>query len=176
MKNNEQLKFAALYLESAQVKMEFEDSTKNYISRLSPTQLETIKYGYERIDEHPFKLKSATVVLKDLKEISDEHAIETAKIEGYNPTSRVNKRIPIWDKSLYIIDVELSGTSYNSESFIISSNGYIEWDNNEGIDENRTSGVNAGAYDYLRAQGYLLPPRGKTIEEILKLNWAEYEL
>jgi len=177
MNNNEQLKFAALYLESAQIKMEFEDSTQNYTSMVSPTQLEVIKYGYQLINGSNYVLKSATLILKDLKEITDEHATETSKIEGYSPNGKIERLIAAWDKDLVMANVYLYGRSYSPENILtINSLGYIEWDNNESYEDHRTHGVSARAYDYLRSKAYLLPFGAKTIEEILKLNWVEYEL
>lgn len=61
--NKEHLRFVAQYLEVAQIEMRFIDPTKNYASLISPRQLETIKYGYEKIDGKVCNLRQATVLL-----------------------------------------------------------------------------------------------------------------
>lgn len=77
--NKEQLRFVAQYLEVAQIEMKFIDPVNNYTSLISPKQLETIKYGYEKIDGRVCNLRSAIVLLYAMP-----YALITTKI---NPST-----------------------------------------------------------------------------------------
>lgn len=67
----DKVKFLGLYLETAQIEIEFEDT--KFSSLLSPQQLEIVKYdGYfSKVHNEFFKLKSAKVLLYSINEMSD---------------------------------------------------------------------------------------------------------
>ncbi len=75
----DKLKFFAQYIEIAQVEMNFINSSKSYISLLSPKQLEAIKYSYqkERGDSHT--LESSRLILRDIYDLSQEECVAIAK-------------------------------------------------------------------------------------------------
>jgi len=153
----EKLRFAAAYLESAQIKMKFEDERFNYTSMVSPKQLNTIKYGYELVDGLQNKLISFTIILGHLKEISDEAAIEIAKVSGELKDGH-------YDVS------ELYDYERLTEDRRVSVYG-----GGAGVYFRISPNMKSQCIDKARSLGYLVPFGGKTIDELLELKWAEYE-
>jgi len=116
----------------------------------------------------PEEFDKVYMLLKPLSDISDEDAIELCvflKYNNYETLSRTETDLTIFEK-----DVK----SYRAIPSIIIDfeTGLVEWDNGESWDDNRTTGFNCYAYDFLRSKGYLLPFNGLSTEELISRGWA----
>jgi len=110
------------------------------------------------------------VELRSLSLITDEEAIDVAEIEGYNDYVNITRSS---DGKLYLSPWRAEGEYWQIPFFIINTKEYfMEWDNREEYEENRTLGVGVSAYDYLRSRGFALPYLGLTVEQQVAYGWV----
>ena len=144
--NEIKAKIALMYFESTKVEMNFQNVEFNYISLLSSTQLEAIKYGYQ-LNENDINLKitSFNIQLKSLVNICDSDAIEISDILGNCSHLSYESKIQ------QIKELFISPNFYNKQTNI-PANSWIN------------------VFQYLQFTGYALPYLNYSVEDLIKLN------
>ena len=123
-------------------------------------------------------LMEAHLELTPLSKITDEHAIEIAKIVTYNPDDINYNPDNVWvgngdenGKGKYYIEIGV-GSCWEAELTITENGGVklIYEDNNIDIYDS------VRIFDFLRSKGYALPYNGLSVEQLIEYGWIKLKI
>ena len=141
--------------------------------------LEIDSHSIQYVDEHSF------LELTPLKNISDEDAIEVARIALNKDTDWNPIDIIKWDWCTKIVvnrEPDISKEGVNIEMYIIidfqvnKDEIFFTWDYiyDNGIGKSERHLPNSvSIYDYLRSKSYLLPYKDLSTEDLIAYGWAK---
>lgn len=134
--------------------------------------------GNDRVDYAVFmqqgRLEDACLRLRELSSITDEEAIEVARICGtsFNHVERDDTGFWVWEHRTKI------KKKYHSQYFgeCVSAefrNGMLYMQHDDMVPyEGSVIAAPLYAFDYLRSRGFLLPFKDLSVEQILAYGWA----
>jgi len=173
------VRFMSAHMYCANIYIEFENSPQhNYGQRLTPTVLGHVEFGRQLFFGGTYpNVERAYLMLKPLSQISDEDAIEVAKIiEPYFAINnkglgrdfkiKVNRDSKVIRVTKADFKVSIAHSYVHDDTVNI-----MTW---QGVKETRLYPTTfLHAFDYLRSHGYALPFMGLSVEELINRGWVK---
>jgi len=111
--------------------------------------------------------------LTPLSQITDEDAIEVAKICGQDIFTEIER---LKDKIIIHPSKKFCKKNYyeaRQDITICFENCTVYYDNGESYEDNYNYDLGLEAYDYLRSKSYLIPYNGTPTETLIEYGWAK---
>lgn len=125
--------------------------------------------GFSFMSQYIFE--DAYLSLKSLSSITNEDAIEVAKIANL-PSFSSKKKWDVWDDKAVGSIFICSKSSHHD--FLIDYEGYVgQVTMYDGDDKSEISIDNLRIFDYLRSKGYALPWMGVSVEKQIEYGWIK---
>jgi hypothetical protein len=111
--------------------------------------------------------------LKPLSKISDEEMQCLAQIEGYGQEESYFGKVIRNENMAYLEIIEDDEFDMISRFQVFMKSGFIEYNNMQSYEDNRTCGITTSSYDFLRSKGYALPYLGLSVDEMIEAGWIK---